>query len=240
MRIAAIIVMVGSVTPALAQSASRCEPAASMAQPVRDSIGDFKNLRSRETVGWLSLGAAAAFAAHGADSDVTRTLSRSQPLHHTLGAGAFIGGPPLQLGVAMATYSIGHAFHLPCVVSVGADLVGAQLLSQALTFGMKQSFRRARPEGMGFSFPSGHTTASFATATVLQRYFGWKVGIPAYAVASYVAASRVQNRRHYLSDVAFGAALGMVAGRTATIGSTHRVQLAPIATAGGGGVGVTW
>jgi hypothetical protein len=73
MRIAAIIVMVGSVTPAFAQSASRCEPAASMAQPIRDSIGHFKALPSRETAGWLSLGAAAAFAAHRADSDVTRT-----------------------------------------------------------------------------------------------------------------------------------------------------------------------
>jgi membrane-associated phospholipid phosphatase len=51
---------------------------------------------------------------------------------------------------------------------------------------------------------------------------------------------RVQNRRHYLSDVAFGAALGMVAGRTVTIGSKHQLQLAPIAAPGGGGVGVTW
>src|SRR6185436_1405137 len=46
--IAVIMAMVGSVTPAFAQSATKCEPAASMAQPVRDSVGDFKALRSRE------------------------------------------------------------------------------------------------------------------------------------------------------------------------------------------------
>ena len=75
----------------------------------------------------------------------------------------------------------------------------------------KQATRRSRPEGTGYSFPSGHTTVTFASATVLQRHFGWKVGLPAYAVASYVAASRVEMKRHYLSDVAFGAALGIVA-----------------------------
>ena len=69
-----------------------------------------------------------------------------------------------------------------------------------------------------FSFPSGHSSVTFATATVLQRNFGWKAGVPAYALASYVAASRVQMKRHFFSDVAFGAAIGIVAGRTVTVG----------------------
>ena len=91
------------------------------------------------------------------------------------------------------------------------------------------------------SFPSGHAAVTFASATVLQRHFGWKVGIPAYAVASYVAASRVQMKRHYLSDVAFGAALGIVAGRTLTIGrGDARFAVEPMAAPGGGGIGFTW
>jgi hypothetical protein len=61
------------------------------------------------------------------------------------------------------------------------------------------------------------------------------------AVASYVAASRVQMKRHYLSDVAFGAALGIVAGRTVTIGRGNaRSGLAPMASPGGGGVAFNW
>ena len=38
--------------------------------------------------------------------------------------------------------------------------------------------------------PSGHAASAFTAATVLQRHYGLKTGIPAYAVAAYVAASR--------------------------------------------------
>jgi membrane-associated phospholipid phosphatase len=106
---------------------------------------------------------------------------------------------------------------------------------------MKEVGRRSRPEGGGFSFPSGHTTAAFASATVLQQHFGWKVGVPAYAVASYVAASRVQTQKHYLSDVAFGAALGIVAGRSVTLGRAGRgLRIEPMAAPGGAGASFTW
>jgi membrane-associated phospholipid phosphatase len=112
-------------------------------------------------------------------------------------------------------------------------------MAEGLTIGIKEATRRSRPEGAGFSFPSGHTTAAFASATVLQQHFGWKVGIPAYAVAAYVGASRVEMRRHYLSDVAFGAALGIVAGRTVTIGH-QRLLITPMATPEGAAAGFTW
>ena len=122
----------------------------------------------------------------------------------------------------------------------GAELIQAQLLAQTLVVGVKQVTRRSRPSGTGFSFPSGHATSAFASATVLQRRFGWKVGTPAYAVAAYVAASRVQNRKHYLSDVAFGAALGVIAGRTVTVSRHRELVISPMMTDGGGGLLVTW
>ena len=76
---------------------------------------------------------------------------------------------------------------------------------------------------------------------MLQRHLGWKAGIPAYTVATYVAASRIQVQRHYLSDVAFGAAIGMIAGRTVTIGRGEaRFAVAPAAAPGGAGVNFTW
>ena len=60
------------------------------------------------------------------------------------------------------------------------------------------------------------------------------------AVASYVAASRLSENRHHLSDVAFGAAVGLAAGRVVTIArGSRRFELAPIALAGGGGIQVT-
>jgi len=114
-------------------------------------------------------------------------------------------------------YSLGRVSGSSCAATLGAELLRAQLIAEALTMAMQYSIRRERPDhGSGYSFPSGHTSVTFASATVLQQ-FGWKAAVPAYAVASYVAASRIRANRHYLSDVVFGAAVGIVSGRTAEI-----------------------
>ncbi|MCC7417542.1 MAG: phosphatase PAP2 family protein [Acidobacteria bacterium] len=148
---------------------------------------------------------------------------------------------PFQVGGALATYTVGRLTRSPRTARVGADLFRAQVLSQVVTQAIKLSARRTRPDGSALSFPSGHTSATFASATVLQRHFGWKAGIPAYAVATFVATSRIEERRHFLSDVAFGAVLGIVAGRTVTVGrGDARFAVAPVATSGGGGIAFTW
>jgi hypothetical protein len=202
------------------------------------TLADLKNLPSKETAAILGVGGAAAAAFHPADQRVTSRFSNSAGLEETFEAGAIVGGLPAQLGAAFATYGLGRAFKNDCVAAVGGELVRAQLISQLLTYGIKGTVQRSRPEGGGFSFPSGHTTAAFASATVLQRHFGWKVGLPAYGAATYVAASRVQGKRHYLSDVAFGAALGVVAGRTVSMGG-HKMEFGPIATELGPAAGFT-
>jgi membrane-associated phospholipid phosphatase len=168
-------------------------------------------------------------------------MAGSRPSTGFFNAGQTIGAASYQLGGALATYSIGRAIGKPKVALIGADLVRAQLVSQAITQGVKMSVGRTRPDGTQYSFPSGHSASAFATAAVLQRHLGWKAGIPAYSVATYVAASRIEAKRHYLSDVAFGAAIGMIAGRTVTIGRGEaRFAVAPAAAAGGAGVNFTW
>ena len=98
--------------------------------------------------------------------------------------------------------------------------------------------QRERPDGSNTqSFPSGHSASAFATAGVLQRHYGWKVGVPAAVVAAYVATARVHDNKHYLSDVIFGAALGIAGERTVTLhAGRYGMALAPIA--GGGRTGV--
>ncbi|HUR34988.1 MAG TPA: phosphatase PAP2 family protein [Vicinamibacterales bacterium] len=201
---------------------------------------DARHLPSRQTLGWVAIGAAASLSTRPADSQFGHSLSTARQLSEPFEPGAVIGSTPLQMGVSLATYAVGRATASPRMIAVGADLFRAQLISQGLTIGIKESIRRRRPEGNGFAFPSGHTTVSFASATVLQQHFGWRVGAPAYALASYVALSRVQMNRHYLSDVAFGAALGIAAGRTITLGRERRMMLAPMAADGGAGIQVTW
>jgi membrane-associated phospholipid phosphatase len=230
-----------TMVPAAAAASAPVSLVPSFSQLFSVTVSDLGRLPTRENLTWLGVGAIAAIAAHGQDSRATATLSKSASLQGTFGSGAALGGMPIQFGGALATYAIGRAINRPKLAAVGGDLVRAQLVAQTLSYGLKYSIRRTRPDGTSFSFPSGHTAVSFASATVLQRHFGWKAGIPAYAVAAYVAGSRVQQERHHLSDVVFGAAIGMVAGRTVTIGrGDARFALAPTVVRGGGGVGFTW
>ena len=112
-----------------------------------------------------------------------------------------------------------------------------QVIGGLLTHALKHSVRRTRPNGHKLSFPSGHTSAAFASAAVLERHFGWKIGVPVYALSAYVAASRVQERKHYLSDVLFGATIGIVAGRSVSVGHSWRgLEVLPFLKPGGGGV----
>ncbi|NHA02763.1 phosphatase PAP2 family protein [Mucilaginibacter sp. HC2] len=61
-----------------------------------------------------------------------------------------------------------------------------------------------------YSFPSGHTSLAFATATTLSmQYKKWYVTVPAYAWASSVAYSRMYLGKHYPTDVLAGAAVGI-------------------------------
>ena len=83
------------------------------------------------------------------------------------------------------------------------------------------------------SFPSGHAAVTFAAATVIERHLGWKRSVLGYAIASYVAASRLHDNRHYLSDVLFGAAVGSIAGRTVTEHGREMWAFTPAPVPGG-------
>ncbi len=60
-----------------------------------------------------------------------------------------------------------------------------------------------------YSFPSGHTSTAFTTATALsQAYPKWYVVVPSYLWAGSVGYSRLYLGVHYPTDVAAGAVLG--------------------------------
>ena len=61
-----------------------------------------------------------------------------------------------------------------------------------------------------FSFPSGHTTASFAVALVMLRMLPKKIGIPAVVLAALVAFSRLYLGVHYPTDVLTGFVIALV------------------------------
>src|SRR5262249_45710980 len=64
-------------------------------------------------------------------------------------------------------------------------------LTEGVTYGLKYTVDETRPNGGSHSFPSGHTSVSFCGAEFIRKRYGWELGIPAYAAASFVAYSRV-------------------------------------------------
>ncbi len=97
------------------------------------------------------------------------------------------------------------------------DMLDAAVVNFTWTELIKVSVGRERPNGQdNQSFPSGHTSNAFAMATVAQRHYGWKLGIPAYGLAGLMGVSRIHQDKHGLSDVVAGAALGYISGRTVT------------------------
>lgn len=99
-------------------------------------------------------------------------------------------------------------------------LTETAVASTFVTFALKYSIKRDRPyvatpdlKALGSprdpSFPSGHTSVAFATATSLYlAYPKWYVAVPAYAWAASVGYSRMYLGVHYPSDVLAGAVIG--------------------------------
>lgn len=66
----------------------------------------------------------------------------------------------------------------------------------------------------GNSFPSGHTTASFAVASVIATQFRDIKWVPyaSYGIATMAGLSRVYDNKHWFTDVVAGATVGIVIG----------------------------
>lgn len=94
-----------------------------------------------------------------------------------------------------------------------SDAFSAGIMAIAVN-GLKYSVRRMRPDGSSRnSFPSGHTATAFMMATILHKEYGWRspwFSIGGYTVAAATGISRIMNNRHWTTDVAAGAAVGIL------------------------------
>ena len=199
---------------------------------------DFVHLASPESAALSIAGASFASAVHTQDAAVAQWVSTRGSSKYAA-VGDVIGTRWVQGGFAVGLWAAGELIDHPKLRHIGSDLMRAQVISLLLTSTVKWAVGRERPNGETYSFPSGHTSAVFTTAAVLQKHCGWKVGVAAYAVAGFVGWSRVRSSDHWMSDVVMGAAVGMIAARAVV--STHlgRWVIVPVKTAGGMAVFVT-
>jgi membrane-associated phospholipid phosphatase len=192
-------------------------------------IDDFKHLPSRENAGWTLFGSALALSVHPFDARVNRHLVGKRSVHNFFVPGKIIGQGYIQVASSLGTYTVGRLAHKPKVSHVGMDLLRAQAVVGVLTYALKLTVHRERPNRSNSqSFPSGHASVTFATATVIQRHLGWEWSMPVFLVASYTSISRLHENVHYLSDVVAGATCGIIAGRTVTRHGRSVYALVPI------------
>ncbi len=156
-------------------------------------------------------------------------LQSSADLFNLLGGVGFVGASVTMLGAGYATRS-------PSLTQVGVRTSEAIVANALINGFFKGAFGRRRPfvneqtpnvfgVGKGFntpgrtSFPSGHTSSSFAfatAATVVLRQRSPRVarvaGPALFTAATLVAGARVYGARHWPSDVVAGATVGTLSG----------------------------
>lgn len=85
------------------------------------------------------------------------------------------------------------------------------LTTSAVIHSLKFVVNRNRPNQSNWkSFPSGHTSAAFSGASFLNSRYGPYWGVPAYAAAAFVGASRVHGKHHFLGDVIAGGSVAFM------------------------------
>lgn len=130
---------------------------------------------------------------------------------------------------SLILFTVGQFTNNEKTIKAGYYSAEAALLAAGITYVGKNIFARARPytgEGANSwnnerfnsdysSFPSGHSTVAFATATVLAQMYKDEKGIPElmYTLASLAALSRIYDDKHWFSDVVLGSSIGYFSGK---------------------------
>src|SRR5207302_1052586 len=199
-----------------------------------------------DTRDWMVLGGIAASIGTVAafDKDIEHAIRRAR--NDTM-TSIFDNVQPLgneyAIGIVGSFYIYGEFFKDPRAKTTALDSIAASAIASGIvTNSFKYVIGRARPtDGRGAynfrpfsgqdSFSSGHTTEAFALASVITEHYNapW-VQVTAYGLASAVGYARLNNNRHWPSDVLTGATIGTFVGKTVVHFNTrHRqVKLQPI------------
>jgi membrane-associated phospholipid phosphatase len=180
------------------------------------------NLFTRENLLPFLIGSATALAISPADQEISRSMYNHA---HEFGDAGEIAGEIVTDVITGGAFIASRLTKNEHFRAFGYTVAQAYITNGILTQGIKYATQRMRPDGSDSqSFPSGHTSSTFALATVVTNYYGKKWGIPLYAFAGLVGVSRIEKGRHWPSDILAGAALGYISGRTAIVGTKRELS----------------
>ena len=127
---------------------------------------------------------------------------------------------PISVATPIILYSVGLIKKDSSIKKQAIFIGEAFLVNAFITTALKHTLKRDRPfetypdidqatSSVGNSFPSGHTSLAFATATSLSlAYPKWYIIVPSFVWAGAVGYSRMHLGVHYPSDVFAGAIIG--------------------------------
>lgn len=156
------------------------------------------------------------------DIDLLKSINPNPPTS-SVWKGVSSTAEPLSVGIPAGMLLVGLINHDGKLKSQSLEILLSVTASAIATEGLKIIVNRQRPyqkypldvfpynaSESGKSFPSAHTSLSFATATSLSLiYKKWYVTVPAFVWATSVGYSRLYLGEHYPSDVIAGAAVGV-------------------------------
>lgn len=214
----ATLLLAMTITPAFADDPTEVPPEARASKTRKALVGPCD-----ATCKWISAALAAMSVAAIAKLDTEDTAA----------IGDFTRFIPGAAGVAMTLTAKDWQGLKQWLLVAGSSLAATDVLKRATD--------KERPNAHNYrSFPSGHATAGFFGAGFISQRYGPRWGVPAWMLAAYTGASRVNAERHYVDDVLSSLSLGLMSNWLFTTPISDRVAVNPMLAGDGFGVSVSF
>lgn len=122
-----------------------------------------------------------------------------------------VAGSPLVVNWALKAAGVKSRSKIERMLTANAMALG---LSFGATEVLKHTFHETRPDRSDrFSFPSGHASFAFVSASVLSREYGYIspwITVGGYSAATATQMLRIKHNKHWMNDLYMGAGIGMV------------------------------